>query len=84
MKTQDVLAVVSLTSATRDQRLHFMRAMLDREWKLAGPLRGGYFAAFPSGVDDDVIVNQSEDEISECAVLSGITNWDAVCVLNGE
>jgi len=81
MKTQDVLAVVSIDQATRDQKIAFMGAMLDRQWRVTRQLRGGYYAGFPVDVDDDRIVDQSQTEIAECASLSGISEWDAVCVL---
>ena len=81
MKTQDVLAVVSIDHATRDQKIAFMGAMLDRQWRVARQLRDAYFAGFPVYVEDDQIVDQSQTEIAECASLSGILEWDAVCVL---
>ena len=81
MKTQDVLAVVSIDHATRDQKIAFMGAMLDRQWRVARQLRDAYFAGFPVDVEDDQIVDQSHTEIAECASLSGILEWDAVCVL---
>jgi hypothetical protein len=80
MRTQDVLAVVSIVHATRDQKLAFMGAMLDRQWRVAHQLRDAYCAGFPVDVDDDQIVDQSQAEIGECASLSGISEWDAVCV----
>lgn len=80
MTTQDVLAVVSINHATRGQKLAFMGAMLDREWRVSRQLRDAYCAGFPTHVDDDEIVDQSEMEIAECASISGISDWDAVCV----
>ncbi len=82
MNTQDVLAVVSLSGASKNQQIKFMNEMLDRNWRATNVCRGGYVAAFPREVDDERIVTQSEREISECASLSGIDGWDAVCVMN--
>lgn len=81
MKTQDVLAVVSIDHATREQKIAFMGAMLDRQWRVTRQLRDAYCAGFPVDVDDEQIVDQSQTEIAECASLSGISEWDAVCVL---
>jgi hypothetical protein len=81
LETQEILAVVSLQDATRDQQLAFMGKMLDLKWRLSNQIQGGFVATYPLEFCDDVLVNESEREIAECAAHTGVAEWDAVCVL---
>lgn len=81
MESLDVVAIVSVGEASRDQKIAFMGAMLDRQWRAIPECANGYFAAFPRDTGETQAVAQSEYEIGECAQLSGIQEWDAVCLL---
>jgi hypothetical protein len=63
MNAQDVLAVIAIDEATRDQKVAFMGAMLDPQWRVARQLRDACYAGFPVDVDDDQIVDDSPLEI---------------------
>lgn len=76
----DVLLLVKLPERTPYQEVEFFQQMEEQGWQLVEDCQALY-AAYPGSIGDREVVAQSERDLRQAAEYSGVTGWDAVCLL---
>jgi len=79
----NVMLFVDLPEATPWQREQFHDRMRERDWRPMPDHANTFCTRVRGPASDREIIRLSEDDAAVAAEASGLSQWEAVCVLSG-
>ena len=77
----DVLVVMEFYDADQTKRNAFAAEIEASRWQHHPVLADAFFTFWGDAAEDEVVVQESENDMKHAAQLAGIEQWDATCIL---
>lgn len=82
--SMDVVLTVSLLGPDKRRRNRFDEAMIERGWWKLPDVPESYQVGFRGMSDDQEIVHECEQDVKAAAQLTGVTRFQATCLISPE